>query len=124
MIPAVEQTPSAASATRNQPQADIKEVRGGLSSPRSWTVEVHSRKDDTMSDQTKNAQPSPSEKMPKNAGGVDDIEESEDRVEIEDPVKVDEGTEDPDARQAGGGRQSESDKPSSPDSRFGSERKS
>ena len=71
-----------------------------------------------MSDQTKNAQPSPSEKMPKNAGGVDDIEENEDRVEVE------EGREDTDARQAGGGRQSDSDEPGSPDSRFGSERKS
>ena len=71
-----------------------------------------------MSDQTKNAQPSPSEKMPKDAGGVDDIEEREDRVEVE------EGIEYNDARRAGGGRQSESEKPGSPDSRFGFERKS
>jgi hypothetical protein len=81
-------------------------------------VEVHARKDDIMSDQTKNAQPSPAEKMPKNAGGVDDIEEREDRVEVE------EGIEYNDPRRAGGGRQSESDEPSSPDSRSGSERKS
>ena len=74
-----------------------------------------------MSDQTKNAQPSASETMPRNAGGVDDIEEREER---EDRVEVEKVVEDDDGRQAGGGRQSESDEPSSPDSRFGSERKS
>ncbi len=71
-----------------------------------------------MSNQSKNAQPSPFEKMPKNAASVDDIEEREDRVEVE------EGIEYNDPRRAGGGRQSESDNPGSPDSRFGSERKS
>jgi len=74
-----------------------------------------------MSDQTKNAQSSPSKKMPKNAGGVDDIDEREER---EDRVEVEKGVEDGDARRAGGGRQSESEKPSSPDSRFGSKRQS
>lgn len=74
-----------------------------------------------MSKQSKNAQPSASEKMSKNAGGVDDIEE---REESEDRVEIEKGIEHNDGRQAGGGRQSESDKPSSPDSRFGSERKS
>jgi hypothetical protein len=71
-----------------------------------------------MSDQNKNAQPSTS-KDPKNAGGVDNIEESEDRVEGDDP------SERADARRAGGGRPSpKSDKPISPDRRSGSERKS
>ena len=74
----------------------------------------HWRKDDTMSDQTKNAQPSPSEKMPGNPDGIediDDIEEREDRVE------------EADRRQAGG-RPFESDESGSPDSRRGSARKS
>lgn len=69
-----------------------------------------------MSEQTKNAQPSPSEKGPKNAGGVDDIEDSEDRVE------GDEGIEQEDGRRAGGGRQSEIETPNSADNRRGSER--
>ena len=76
-----------------------------------------------MSDQNKkNAQPSSSEIDQKNAGGaddididVDDIDEGQGRVE-EDRV------EDEDTRHAGGGRQSESEKPDSPDSRWGSQR--
>ncbi len=54
-----------------------------------------------MSDQNKSAQPSPFEKKPKNAGGVDDIEEGEDRVEEDD------------ARQAGGNRRPEREEPGS-----------
>jgi hypothetical protein len=54
-----------------------------------------------MSDQNKNAQPSPFEKDPKNAGGIDDIEEGEDRVEEDD------------SRQAGGNRRPESEEPGS-----------
>ena len=69
-----------------------------------------------MSDQTKNARPSPSEKGPKNAGGVDDIEESEDRVEGDQRVERDDG------RRADGGRQSGIEKPDSTDGRRGSER--
>jgi hypothetical protein len=78
-------------------------------------------RDDTMNNQNKNAQPSSSGTEPRNAGGsqdididVDDLEEKQDRVESEDRV------EDEDARRAGGGRQSESEKPDSPDSRWGS----
>jgi hypothetical protein len=51
-----------------------------------------------MSDQNKTAQPSPSEKGPKNAGGIDDIEEGEDRVEGDERIAQDDG------RRAGGGR--------------------
>ena len=57
-----------------------------------------------MSDQNKNAQPSPFEKEPKNAGGIDDIEESEDG---EDRVEED------DSRQAGSNRRPASDAPDS-----------
>ena len=76
-----------------------------------------------MTDQNKNAQPSSSEPEQRNAGGVDDIDidvddmdEGQERIEPEDRV------EDQDARHAGGGRQSESEKPDSPDSRWGSQR--
>ena len=76
-----------------------------------------------MPDQNKkNAQPSSSEMDQKNAGGVDDIDidvddfdEGQGRVE-EDRV------EDEDTRHAGGGRRSESEKPDSRDSRWGSRR--
>ena len=74
-----------------------------------------------MSDQNKNAQPSSSEAEGKNAGGVeeidiDDLDGGMERVEPEDHVEHE------NARQAGGGRQSESEKPASPDSRWGSRR--
>jgi hypothetical protein len=71
-----------------------------------------------MSDQNRNAQSSlPTQ--PKNAGGVDDIEEGEDRVEgEEDRVEND------NAREAGGGRRSDGEQADSSDSRRGSERKS
>lgn len=69
-----------------------------------------------MSDQNKNARPSPSEKGPKNAGGIDDIEEREDRVEGDERIAQDGG------RPAGGGPQSEFEKPDSADKRRGSER--
>jgi hypothetical protein len=52
-----------------------------------------------------------SQNAPKNAGGVDDIEEGEERME-------DEG-----GQQPGGGRPSESERPNSPDSRWGGSRK-
>jgi len=74
-----------------------------------------------MTDQNKNAQPSSSQKEPRNAGGVedididvDDMDEGQERIEPEDRV------EDEDRRYAGGGRQSEREKPDSPDSRWGS----
>jgi hypothetical protein len=69
-----------------------------------------------MSDRIKNAQPAPFEKDRKNAGGIDDIEESEDRVE------GDEGVEQEDVRRAGGGRQSEIENPNSSPGRRDSER--
>jgi hypothetical protein len=74
-----------------------------------------------MTDQNKNAQPSSSQKEPRNAGGVEDIDidvddEGQERVEPDDRV------EDEDRRHAGGGRQSEREKPDSPDSRWGSHR--
>jgi len=74
-----------------------------------------------MSDQNKNAQPSSSQTEGKNAGGVedidiDDLDEGSDRVEPEDRV------EDENTRHAGGGRQSESEMPDSPESRWGSRR--
>jgi hypothetical protein len=76
-----------------------------------------------MSDQNKDAQPSSSETDQRNAGGVDDIDidvddidEAQGRMEPEDRV------EDEDTRHAGGGRQSESEKPDSPNSRWGSQR--
>ena len=68
-----------------------------------------------MSDQNKTAQTPPSEKGPKNAGGVDDIEESEDPVEEDERIAQDDG------RRAGGGR-SEIEKPDSAEKRRGSER--
>ena len=49
-----------------------------------------------MSDQNKNAGTPPTEKEPKNAGGVDDVEEGEERLDKDD--RVDEE----DKRQAGG----------------------
>jgi hypothetical protein len=73
-----------------------------------------SRKDDTMTDQNKNAQRSSSEAEQRNAGGIDDID-----IDVDD---MDEGVENDEPRQAGGGRQSESEKPDSPDSRWGSKR--
>lgn len=79
-----------------------------------------------MSNQTKNAQPSPSDKEPRNAGGIDDIDEGQDEneyVETEFDERQERVGQD-DARRAGGGRGSESEKPNSPDSRWGSERKS
>jgi hypothetical protein len=57
------------------------------------------------------AQNPASQNAPRNASGVDDIEEEEERME-------DEG-----GHQPGGGRPSESERPTSPDSRWGSERK-
>ena len=69
-----------------------------------------------MSDQTKNAQPSPSEKMPENPGGIGDIDDIDEREAREDRV------EETEPRQAGG-RRFESEEPGSPDSRQGSERK-
>jgi hypothetical protein len=81
-----------------------------------------------MSNQTKNAQPSPSDKEPKNAGGIDDIDEGQDRVENEDVEnEFEEGQKrfgQDDARRAGGRRGSESETPDSPDSRPESERTS
>ena len=85
-----------------------------------------SRKDDTMSNQTKNAQPSPFDKDSKdskNAGGIDDIDERDDRVENEygenefvenefDEAQKRVGQDDP--RRAGGARRAESEKPDSP----------
>jgi hypothetical protein len=71
-----------------------------------------------MSDQNnKNAQPPSSEKEPQNAGGIDDIEEGEERVEEED--RVEEG----DARHAAGGRPSDSERANAPGSHSGSERR-
>jgi hypothetical protein len=69
-----------------------------------------------MSDQNKNAQPSPFEKEPKNAGGIDDIEEGEDRFDREDRVEED------NARHAGGSRKMgkmERDEPNPSDSSDG-----
>jgi hypothetical protein len=69
-----------------------------------------------MSDPTKNARPSSSEKGPKNAGGIDDIAEGEDRVEGVERVERDDG------RRADGDRQSGIEKPNSTDGRRSSER--
>ena len=70
-----------------------------------------------MTDQNKNAQPSSSQKEPRNAGGVEDIDID---VDDEGQERVEPGVEDEDRRHAGGGRQSEREKPDSPDSRWGS----
>lgn len=69
-----------------------------------------------MSDQNnnKNAQPS-SEKEPKNAGGVDELEEGEERVEGDADEKK--------AHQADGGRQSQGQRQASSDRDFGFGRK-
>jgi hypothetical protein len=58
-----------------------------------------------MSDQNRNAQPPSFDKQPKNAGGIDDIDENEDRVEVEDPIEAEGRGEKDDARQAGGSRE-------------------
>ena len=76
-----------------------------------------------MTDQNKNAQPSSSETEPRNAGGVDDIDIDVDDVdEGQERIEPDDRVEDEDVRHAGGRRQSESEKPDSPDSRWGSRR--
>jgi hypothetical protein len=64
-----------------------------------------------MNKQDRNEQRPSSQNTPKNAGGVDDIEQDIERME-------DEG-----AQQPGGGRPSESERPNSPDSRWGEQRK-
>jgi hypothetical protein len=73
-----------------------------------------------MSDQNKkNAGPSSSEMEQKNAGGVDiDIDDLDEGESIEPEDRVEGGN----TRQAGGGRHSESERPDSPDSRWGSQR--
>jgi hypothetical protein len=70
-----------------------------------------------MNKHDKNDQPSSSENEGKNAGGIDDID-----IDID--VDVDEENEGYEAQQAGGGRRSENEEPRSPDSRWGSQRKS
>ena len=76
-----------------------------------------------MTDQNRNAQPSSSEIGQRNAGGVDDIDiDVDDMDEGQESIEPEERVEDEDARYAGGGRQSESEKPDSPDSRWGSRR--
>jgi hypothetical protein len=75
-----------------------------------------------MSDQNKNAQPSSSDAGQKNAGGVEDIDVDIDEDEGQESIEREDRVEDGDARHAGGGRQSESEKPDSPDSRWGSQR--
>ena len=75
-----------------------------------------------MSDQNKNADHSFGAEQ-KNAGGVDDIDiDVNDMDEGNDRIEPDDRVEDEDTRHAGGGRQSESEKPDSPDSRWGSQR--
>jgi hypothetical protein len=74
-----------------------------------------------MSDQKKSADPSSSEQ--RNAGGTEDIDiDLDDINEGDERIEPDDRVEDGDARHAGGGRQSESEKPDSPDSRWGSQR--
>jgi hypothetical protein len=80
-----------------------------------------------MSDQNDNAQPSSSQGGQKNAGGVNDIDiDVDDLDEGNESIEPDDGVdgrvEDEETRHAGGGRQSESEKPDSPDSRWGSQR--
>jgi hypothetical protein len=76
-----------------------------------------------MSDQNKrNAQPSSSEMDQQNAGGVDDIDIDVDDIDEGQGRVEEDRVEDEDTRHAGGGRQSESEKPDSPDSRWGSRR--
>ena len=67
-----------------------------------------------MNKQNRNDQrpsaPNTPQNTPRNAGGVDDIEEGEERMEEE-------------GGQPGGDRPSEREKPSSPDSRWGGQRR-